>query len=120
MHSSKACEKYNGMMDERFTIFRFNSPLPREQRLLDWPCCGCCAAKFYFSEGAFGTNVFQNPSGSGQFRPPPIALERASGSGPGQIQFAIASELEKLVCLHRQGVLDAEEFRSAKRRLIQA
>jgi hypothetical protein len=119
-HSSKACEKYNGMMDERFTIFRFNIPLPREQRLLDWPSCGCCAAKFYLSEGTFGTNVFQSPSRSGQFRPPPIALERASGSGPGQVQFAIASELEKLACLHRQGVLDTEEFRSAKRRLIQA
>ena len=91
-HSSKACEKYNGMMDERCTIFRSNSPLPWEQRLLDWPSCGCCAAKFYLGEGAFGTNVFQSPSGSGQFRPPPIALERASGSGPGQIQFAIASE----------------------------
>ena len=118
-HSSKACEKYNGMMDERFTIFRFNSPLPREQRLLDWPSCGCCAAKFYLGEGAFGTNVFQSPSALASSGPHQLRL-RASGSGPGQIQFAIASELEKLACLHRQGVLDTEEFRSAKRRLIQA
>ena len=28
-HSRKVCEKYNGMMDERFTIFRFDAPLPR-------------------------------------------------------------------------------------------
>ena len=119
-HSRKVCEKYNGMMDERFTIFRFNAPLPLEQRVLEWPSCGGCAAKFYLSEGAFGVNAFQGSSGSGQVRPLPIALGSAPDIGSGQVQLALASELEKLACLHGQGVLDADEFQMAKRRLIQA
>ena len=119
-HSHKVCEKYNGMMDERVIIFRFNAPLPREQRLLDWPNCGGCAAKLCLCEGASGVNFFQGPSGFGQQRPLPIALGSAPDFRSGQVQFAVASELKKLACLHGQGVLDAEEFRLAKRQLIQA
>ena len=119
-HSRKVCEKYNGMMDERFTIFRFNAPLPREQRVLDWPSCGGCAAKFYLSEGAFGVNAPRGPPGLGQVRPLPVALGRAPDFGSGQVQLDVVAELESLARLHGQGVLDAEEFRMAKRRLIQA
>ena len=95
--------------------------LPREQHVLDWPSCGRCAAKFYFSEGAFGVNASRCPLGPGQVRPLPVALGRALDFGSGQVQFEVVTELEKLACLHGRGdVLDAEEFSMAKRRLIQA
>jgi hypothetical protein len=67
-----------------------------------------------------GVNAFQGSSGSGQVRPLPIALGSAPDIGSGQVQLALASELEKPACLHGQGVLDADEFQMAKRRLIQA
>ena len=88
--------------------------------MLDWPNCGGCAAKFYLSEGAFGVNTFQGPSGFGQVRPLPIALGSAPDFGSGQVQFAVASKLKRLACLHGQGVMDVETFRMANRRLIQA
>ena len=59
-------------------------------------------------------------AGPGQVRPLPIALGRAPDLGSGQVQFDVVTELEKLACLHGQGVLDAEEFRMAKRRPTQA
>ena len=58
-------------------------------------------------------------AGLGQVRPLPIALGRAPDFGSGHVQFYV-TELENLACLHDQGVLDAEEFRMVKRRLIQA
>ena len=81
---------------------RFNVPLLWEQRVLDWPSCGDCAANFYFSEVAFGSNAFH---GSCQFRHLPIALDSAPDLGSGQVQVAVVSESEKLACLHGQGVL---------------
>ena len=59
-------------------------------------------------------------AGPGQVRPLPIALGRAPDFGSGHVQFHVVTELEKLACLYGQGVLDAEEFRMAKRRPIQA
>jgi len=101
-HSSKACEKYNGMMDERFTIFRFNSPLPREQRLLDWPSCGCCAAKFYPGEGAFGTNVFQSPSALASSGPHQLRLRGLLALGQGRSSLRSPPNEKSLhVCIAR-------------------
>ena len=57
-------------------------------------------------------------AGLGQVRPSPIALGRAPDFGLEHVQYHVVTE--KLACLHGQGVLDAEEFRMAKRRLIQA
>ena len=52
------------------------------------------------------------------------ALLALARSGPCllrlAVQYHVVTELEKLACLHGQAVLDAEEFRMAKRRLIQA
>ena len=59
-------------------------------------------------------------AGLGQVRPLPMALGRAPDFGSGHVQFPVVIELEKLACLYGQGVLDAEEFRMAKRRPIQA
>ena len=36
----------NDMMDDRFTFFRFTSPLPRSTRRADFPKCGKCCAAF--------------------------------------------------------------------------
>ena len=88
--------------------------------MLDWPNRGGCTTKFYLSEGAFGVNTLQDPSGFGQVRPLPIALGSAPDFVSGQVQFAVASELKKLACLHGHGVMDVETFRMANRRLIQA
>ena len=36
---------YNGMIDERFVTFKFNNPLPKTDRVVDFPqCARCCAA----------------------------------------------------------------------------
>ena len=59
-------------------------------------------------------------AGPGQVRPLPIPLGRAPDFGSGHVQFHVVTEIEKLACLYDQGVLDAEEFRMAKRRPIQA
>ena len=56
------------------------------------------------------------PAASGQ----PAAGE-ASGSAEGSAQDAttgVAAELERLVALHSSGMLDDEEFRAAKARII--
>ena len=58
--------------------------------------------------------------GPGQVRPLPIALGRAPDFGSGHVQLHVVTELEKPACLYGQGVWDAEEFRMAKRRPIQA
>ena len=58
-------------------------------------------------------------AGPGQVTPLPIALGRAPDFGWGHVQYHVVTEFEKLViCMVR--ALDAEEFRMAKRRLIQA
>ena len=59
-------------------------------------------------------------AGLGQVRPVPIALGRALDFGSGHAQLHVVTELQKLACLSGQVVLDAEEFRMAKRRPIQA
>ena len=59
-------------------------------------------------------------TGPDQVRPLPVELGRAPHLGSGHVQFHVVIELEKLACLYGQGVLDAEEFRMAKRRPIQA
>ena len=57
-------------------------------------------------------------AGPGQARPLPIALGRAPDFGSGHVQYHVVTEFEKLVvCMVR--ALDAQEFRMAKRRLIQ-
>jgi hypothetical protein len=46
--------------------------------------------------------------------PEPAAAEAPSAASPGQI----SGELERLADLHKRGVLDDEEFRAAKTRLL--
>lgn len=47
------------------------------------------------------------------------AADEASGSAEGSAQgTGVAAELERLVALHASGMLDDEEFRAAKARII--
>ena len=46
----KVRQQLNEMMDEWFTTYKFDMPLPREARQADWPCCGRCAANFFLKE----------------------------------------------------------------------
>ena len=39
-------DEYSGMMDERFRIFRFTTPLDMHSRNPEHPQCGACCARF--------------------------------------------------------------------------
>ena len=69
---------------------------------------------------AFARAVRAAGLGLGQVRPSPIAFGRVPDFASGHVQYHVVTELEKPACLHGQDVLDAEELRRAKRRLIQA
>jgi hypothetical protein len=49
---------------------------------------------------------------------PAVGAASGEGSDPTQDGPWIASELERLAALHSSGVLDDEEFRAAKARII--
>ena len=72
--------------------------------------CGACICYFPCGESV-------RAAGSGQVRPLPSALGRAPDFGSEHVHYHVATEFEKLACLHGQGVLDAEECRMAKRRI---
>ena len=110
-HSKRVCDKYNGMMQERFATFYFHNPLPEQCRVMSWPKCGRCAAQFYLSRGRFGSEAGVAPAPPGP----------SAGNGmPAPIPQNMVAELEKLGQLHTNGVLDLEEFRAAKRHLLRA
>ena len=99
--------EYDEMMMERFTIFSFNTPIPKTQRKANHPHCGKCCAAFYLKYGigtaspaAAATNP---PSGSGQTISPNSGL---------------AQQLLLLQQLHSTGALDAQEFGAAKAKLL--
>ena len=104
-HSVGACVKYNSMMSERFCTFRFFNPIPLPERDMNFPVCGRCAAKWYI-EGAAGSGVAATPA------PLPLLV---GGVAPA----SLADDLERLGALHSAGSLDADEFRAAKRQLLQ-
>ena len=52
----------NGMMDERFELFRFTVPLPKRERKADWVHCAKCCAEFYLRGGAAADVVGTPPS----------------------------------------------------------
>ena len=102
----QAAYKLDGMMEERFTTFRFFSPLPMHERVPDFPHCGRCTAAFILQNGK------QRPGGDvapGADRHIDVAPDAVSST---------AASLNNLVQMHRDGHLDAEEFRAAKRRML--
>ena len=102
----QAAYKLDGMMEERFTTFRFFSPLPMHERVPDFPHCGRCTAAFILENGK------QRPGGDvapGAGRHIVVAPDAVASTAAG---------LNNLVQMHRDGHLDAEEFRAAKRRML--
>lgn len=104
-HSAVACVKYNSMMSERFCTFRFTTPIPFQERDMNFPVCGRCAAKWYI-EGAAGSSAAEAAG------PLPLLV---GGVAP----VSLADDLERLGALHSAGSLDADEFKAAKRQLLQ-
>lgn len=99
-------------MDDRFVTFRFDKPIPRQSRRADWRACGKCASAF-FLEGA------TRPG------PPelPVVASSSCRSGPHDAgasqREAFMKELRELCELKSDGFLDDDEFRQAKRRLLE-
>ena len=89
-----AAAELNSMMDDRFTIFHFHQPLPHTLRVVDWPKCGCCAARFYL----------QDPRT--QLSHSPTDLRGTPGHASGNTILA----LERFAELRSKGFLDESEF----------
>ena len=113
-----AAVQYNGMMDERFTIFHFRHPLPIASRRADWSKCGRCAAGFYLSARTglqSGPATLTNPvTRSACSAAPAVPLYVAPTSMPG----AMMASLRALVVLHSQGCLSDMEFSAFKAKLL--
>ena len=103
-HTAEAARKYSGMTDERFEIFQFWNPIPKQQRDMAFPPCGRCAAKFYL------TGAAQSSPGTAS-----AGTMHVTSQGPS----LLVAELEKLAHLHSTGLLDAPEFKAAKQKLLQ-
>ena len=114
-HSRVVCEQYNNMMDERFKIFEFCMPLPKEQRVANWPACGRCAAQFFLHHG--GPNAA--PSGPSAAPILPCRTGLASPAPTFKGAVSLIPELERLAALHASGALDAAEFKAAKQKVLQ-
>ena len=106
----------NGMMEERFATFSFWNPVPMQNRILGFPQCGRCCAGFFL--GGLNQNTSSNSSHAapGDAAVPVVAnssgLAAPSQSGPNM------NQLRDLVEMRREGLLDEDEFRAAKRRLL--
>lgn len=92
------------MMDERFQHFHFATPLPQGQRDTNWIHCAKCCAIFYLTHHA--------PEDC-QSAPEAGAASRSSAGSN------LVAQLRELAELKAQGVLDEDEFRLAKRRLLE-
>jgi hypothetical protein len=115
-------EEYDSMMDDRFTIFEFKKKLPLEDRDPAFPKCGRCCAAFYAS----CVNVVRKPASSGPTSSPSMPSSSSSSSSPSASGSASSSSatqvcevawerLKELVTMQKEGLLDEEEFRMAKR-----
>jgi hypothetical protein len=85
-------EKINGMMDDRFTVFKFFAPIPYDKRKADWPQCAACAATFFLRQHA----------------QPVLPLHCSS----------LVESLRELARHRETGMLEEEEFRVLKRRML--
>ena len=106
-HSVEACRKYNAMMSERFCTFSFTCPIPFHERDMNFPACGRCAARWYLSGAG---------SGGGDEVQSNVSPAPSSGDG---VKASLTAELQKLSEMYSAGVLDADEFKAAKKQLLQ-
>ena len=119
--SSEAEKMFNAMMDERFTVFKFTSPLPMASRKDDWPKCGKCAAAFYAIGAASSSGCVVKPevvhaSGSSTDKQAPSddGKATASSSSPSELTAA----LKQAADLHTSGALTSAEFTALKAKLL--
>ncbi len=102
-HPAEAAAQLNGMMADRFTVFVFAQPIPLNERSMCFSHCGRCAAQFFGTGGS--------PVQGGPLLPiAPPAPPAPSGDFMGA--------LAELARLRASGLLDEDEFRLAKRRLL--
>ena len=102
---------YDNMMMERFTLFKFCTPIPKADRRPDHPHCGKCCARFYLK---YGGCMAAPDSGSGA---PAQAADVAHGSPP-PVPTAWVQDLATLHQLLRAGALSDAEFQAAKAKLL--
>ena len=100
------------MMADRFTVFRFSQPIPRETQQADWPKCGKCAATFFIRHGQLdASSAAQGHAGhTGAVKESPLEFEGKS----------LPQQLLQLATLKRDGILDEHEFQAAKKRCLSA
>jgi energy-coupling factor transporter ATP-binding protein EcfA2 len=99
LHDFHTADEYSGMMNERFTVFHFTTPIPKTERDMEFPQCGRCAANFYLSGGA----VCQ----------PQESLQEREGTAQGPVRM-----LAELHDLFKSGALSADEFAAMKSRVL--
>ena len=112
------------MMAERFTTFEFTVPLPKTERRADWVHCPKCCAAFHLhgkhgtDDGAsVGAGTPAPTGGVGPLLPVTSATAAAAAAAPGAPE-ALVNALRDLAALHAKGALDRDEFRAAKRKLL--
>jgi hypothetical protein len=110
-------------MDERFKTFRFFAPLPVSERTTEHVHCAKCFASWVTggqtSSPASGSGASHDVAGQSSI--PMAGSHQSPDAAPQTVGSASAfvKELSQLAQLHQQGVLDADEFRRAKRLLLQ-
>jgi hypothetical protein len=98
------------MMDERFTFFEFNNPLPKAERNAKWVHCGGCAANFYL-KGPPSALLTSATASSSQSR----RVQQSCDAAPD-----LVDGLGRLAMLRAVGHLDEQEFRAAKAKLLRS
>ena len=110
-HSAVAVAQFNTMMNDRFTTFYFTQPLPYAERVMAWPQCARCAARFYLQGDE--ANSAAAPGGAASSSASDVA------QGPPEAQHGgIVAALTELARLHSCGALDDQEFKAAKEKLL--
>ena len=106
-------------MGERFTTFRFTTPLPMSARQADWPKCGRCAAGFYL-RGHVGATLAPSLMVGGRDSAWAGTTESSSAASTQQPQQPerLMASLRELVLLRSQGCVSEAEFVAFKARLL--
>ena len=97
---------YDEMMMERFAVFAFKVPIPREERSPKHPHCGKCCASFYLEYGC------------ARVPPPALLAPPLAQQSVGHAVANLAHELLLLQQMRSVGALSAAEFTVAKAKLL--
>ena len=103
----------NDMMEDRFRIFHFSVPLPKEDKDPEFPKCPKCCAEFYLAGG----RDIEIPSGDQAQSSASSSSAPLAGASEGSRPPALERLLE-ITNLYKEGHLTAEEFAAAKQLLL--